>query len=130
MNEISRWARATLVVLFLRSVLVAGDVALAAPPGLPSAGPEAVGMDSARLVHIDTAVEQALKRGRMPGCVVMIGRQVNGTGLNGTGTGPVYINNWTCPRFRPRLVLQQKIVAGLCRNQTKTEGRMILRKII
>jgi uncharacterized protein YbbC (DUF1343 family) len=42
---------------------------------LPQAAPADVGLDEARLVSIDAAVEAALDAGRMPGCVVCIGRR-------------------------------------------------------
>lgn len=47
----------------------------AAKSGLPSARPEDVGMDSRRLDVIDDVVAEGLQRGRMPGCVVLVGRQ-------------------------------------------------------
>jgi CubicO group peptidase (beta-lactamase class C family) len=58
-------------------------VGLAAPwsqvvadvPKLQRAKPEEVGMSSDHLRYIDKTVEDGLKIGRMPGCVVMIGRQ-------------------------------------------------------
>ncbi len=37
--------------------------------------PEAVGMRSSHLAHIDDLVQEGLDRGQMPGCVVAIGRQ-------------------------------------------------------
>src|SRR5262249_21179558 len=46
----------------------------ASAAALPHAQPEAVGMSSAHLQHIDTVVADGLKIGRMPGCVVTIGR--------------------------------------------------------
>lgn len=49
--------------------------AAAAPPKLPQAAPEAVGMDPAKLAEIDTAVGEALAAQQMPGCVVLISRQ-------------------------------------------------------
>ena len=49
--------------------------ALAAPPRLPMARPEEVGMDAARLARIDAVVEEGLRAKNMPGCVVAIGRQ-------------------------------------------------------
>lgn len=41
---------------------------------LPPAVPEQVGLDSGHLAQIDTIVEQAIRDGHMPGCVVAIGR--------------------------------------------------------
>ena len=52
-----------------------GQPAHAEVPKLPHAKPEAVGMSSAHLRNIDAVVTEGLKIGRMPGCVVMIGRQ-------------------------------------------------------
>jgi uncharacterized protein YbbC (DUF1343 family) len=48
-------------------------VVVAAPPKLPEACPDSVGMDANRLGQIDSVVEEGLKRGRMPGCVVVVG---------------------------------------------------------
>ena len=42
--------------------------------GLPEARPADVGMDAGALVQIDRLVDESLKAGRMPGCVVLIGR--------------------------------------------------------
>lgn len=46
-------------------------------PKLPRATPEQFGMSSQHLRYIDKAVEEGLKIGRMPGCVVLIGRNGN-----------------------------------------------------
>lgn len=43
-------------------------------PDLRRVRPAALGMDSARLAHIDEVVDEGLRRGRMPGCVVLVGR--------------------------------------------------------
>ncbi|HEU0068698.1 MAG TPA: serine hydrolase, partial [Nitrospiraceae bacterium] len=48
---------------------------LAAGERLPQASPADVGMDAAHLQRIDTAVEEGIAAGKMPGCVVCIGRQ-------------------------------------------------------
>lgn len=56
------------------TLLAANTRAEEAAPGLPHAPPETVGMDSTRLAHIDDVVREGLRRQRMPGCVVMIGR--------------------------------------------------------
>ncbi|HVJ82864.1 MAG TPA: exo-beta-N-acetylmuramidase NamZ domain-containing protein [Planctomycetia bacterium] len=48
---------------------------LAAPPKLPLAAPESVGLDGARLARIDAAVEKAIAEKRMPGCVVLVARK-------------------------------------------------------
>jgi CubicO group peptidase (beta-lactamase class C family) len=56
-------------MLGLLSVLPAD----AAPPALPLVRPEAVGMNAARLRHIDEIVQEGLDRDRMPGCVVLVG---------------------------------------------------------
>ena len=52
-----------------------GSAVRAEVPRLPHAKPEEVGMSSAHLDHIDAVVTEGLKIGRMPGCVVLIGRQ-------------------------------------------------------
>lgn len=47
----------------------------AAPSKLPGVDPESVGFDSRKLERIDELVASALAEGKMPGCVVMIGRR-------------------------------------------------------
>ena len=54
------------------SVVCGGD-AFGAPPRLPVARPEAVGMDANRLKAIDAIVAYGLRRQRMPGAVVLVG---------------------------------------------------------
>ena len=49
-------------------------VALAEPAGLPIAPPEDAGMSADRLERIDDVVADGLRRGHMPGCVVVVGR--------------------------------------------------------
>ena len=51
------------------------SAALAAPPPLQRVRPEQVGMDSQVLAHIDAVVAEGIKRRRMPGCVVLVGRR-------------------------------------------------------
>lgn len=41
---------------------------------LPEARPESVGMSSQRLAKIDGVIQYGLSRGRMPGCLIMVGR--------------------------------------------------------
>lgn len=43
--------------------------------GLPRATPESVGMDAQRLAGIGQLVHQGIEDGKMPGCVVCVGRQ-------------------------------------------------------
>jgi CubicO group peptidase (beta-lactamase class C family) len=59
-----------LTLLLGRVSVVSGEV-----PKLPRAKPEDVGMSSIHLRNIDRVVADGLKVGRMPGCVVLIGRQ-------------------------------------------------------
>ncbi len=47
----------------------------AAPSGLATVPPAAVGLDAARLARIDDAVRQGIDRGRLPGAVVVVVRQ-------------------------------------------------------
>lgn len=54
--------------------LMSSPFALAEVPKLPHSEPAAVGMSAAHLRHIDAAVLDGLKIGRMPGCVVLVGR--------------------------------------------------------
>jgi len=60
-------------VVFLS--LSAARPALADPPRLPFVAPEAVGLDSTQLEFIDGAVAEEIAAKRLPGCVVLIGRQ-------------------------------------------------------
>ena len=55
--------------------LFTSEFAHAAPPKLSRAAPSHVGMDVGRLQRIDEVVGEGLRRRRMPGCVVMIGRR-------------------------------------------------------
>lgn len=67
--------------LWIATLLVLGwsfglcQSATAEVPKLPHAKPEEVGMSAAHLNNIDAVVTEGLKIGRMPGCVVMVGRQ-------------------------------------------------------
>jgi CubicO group peptidase (beta-lactamase class C family) len=68
--------RCLLLVLFLLGgFITSGSHALGEVPKLPRAKPEEVGMSTEQLRYIDKAVEDGLKIGRMPGCVVLIGRR-------------------------------------------------------
>lgn len=51
------------------------SAALGAPPKLPQAPPEELGMKSAKLAEIEPVVVEALAAKQMPGCVVLIARQ-------------------------------------------------------
>lgn len=51
------------------------DGKLAASPTLPSVAPDTVEMSSDRLARIDEVVAEGLRRKRMPGCVVLVGRK-------------------------------------------------------
>jgi CubicO group peptidase (beta-lactamase class C family) len=62
-------------LLFIGWSLVHCPRAAAGVPRLPHAKPEEVGMSATHLKNIDAVVVEGLKIGRMPGCVVMIGRQ-------------------------------------------------------
>ncbi|MCA9264580.1 MAG: DUF1343 domain-containing protein [Planctomycetales bacterium] len=50
-------------------------IASAAPPALPTASPDAVGMDAQQFGYIAPAVEQAIQEGHLPGCVVLVARR-------------------------------------------------------
>jgi uncharacterized protein YbbC (DUF1343 family)/CubicO group peptidase (beta-lactamase class C family) len=72
-----RSENASCFVLVLAWFLFAGGGSWAAeaqPQALPEARPEAVGMSSERLAKIDAVVQYGLSRDRMPGCVIMVGR--------------------------------------------------------
>lgn len=51
-----------------------GAPAAADVPPVPQAEPTSVGMEPGVLASIDAAVDQALRQGKLPGCVVAIGR--------------------------------------------------------
>ena len=59
------------VILFL----LISPLCTAAPPSLSHLTAGQAGMDAATLDHIDQAVAEALRREKMPGCVVVIGRR-------------------------------------------------------
>jgi len=63
-----------LLLTLLVGISWGDSTALAEVPKLPRSKPEDVGMSSVHLKYIDTAIAEGLKIGRMPGCVVMIGR--------------------------------------------------------
>lgn len=50
------------------------DASKTSPTGLPTADPESVGMDALRLAGISEIVNEGIGAGKMPGCVVCIGR--------------------------------------------------------
>src|SRR5258708_792781 len=57
-------------------ILIAAAVpALAATPKLPVVAPSSAGMAETRLAFIDKAVEDEIAAKKLPGCVVLIGRQ-------------------------------------------------------
>lgn len=64
----------TCFALLLTTLNVA-VVGAAEPPPLPTVEPAAVGMSAERLSRIDDVVQYGLQRNRMPGCVVLVGRQ-------------------------------------------------------
>lgn len=69
----------TRAILFAWTVTLLTGIASAAGADaarrLPRAEPGAVGMSAERLAGIDSLVQEALEQGRLPGCVVAIGRQ-------------------------------------------------------
>ena len=62
-----------LVLIVLGWILAAPLVA--APPKLNVVAPSAAGMDAGRLAFIDRAVEDEIAAKKLPGCVVLVGRQ-------------------------------------------------------
>lgn len=75
---VSRTAAAgeTVMICIVIFLLAISSVAIADPPNaIPEMMPESAGMDSARLAVIDDIVREGLEQGKMPGCVVMIGRR-------------------------------------------------------
>lgn len=72
-NRLSRLFAAASAVALLGLVLVPRGLAAAeAPPRLPQAAPDQVGMDAARLAVIDELVDEGLQRGEMAGAVVLV----------------------------------------------------------
>ena len=71
-----RTSRVFLICTAITFGLVSGfsAVAQAEVPRMPYAAPEDAGMSTAHLRYIDTVVAEGLRIGRMPGCVVLIGR--------------------------------------------------------
>lgn len=68
-------ARRALLGLIAATGYLAASAALGAPPKLPQAAPEEVGMESAKLAEIEPVVVEALAAKQMPGCVVLVARQ-------------------------------------------------------
>ena len=67
--------RALLRLLCLFSVVcLCRWVTADTPPPLPHVAPADVGMDGSRLAAIDEVVATGIRRKRMPGCVVLVGR--------------------------------------------------------
>ncbi len=71
----SRPAHSAAVLAFGMMLALQAPAARGAPPKLPQAPPEAVGMDPERLETIDQVVAEGIQAGEMPGCVVMLGRR-------------------------------------------------------
>ena len=64
----------SLLALLILGCLFAGSTPRA-KAGLPTAQPEAVGLDPAKLAAIDNAIQGAVDRREIPGVVVLIGRR-------------------------------------------------------
>jgi uncharacterized protein YbbC (DUF1343 family)/CubicO group peptidase (beta-lactamase class C family) len=60
--------------LLLGVALLAAAASSLFAEGLPRVEPQDVGMDPARLARIDEIVQQGIDEGKMPGCVVCLGR--------------------------------------------------------
>ncbi|MDB5386803.1 MAG: pbpE 1 [Planctomycetaceae bacterium] len=72
----TRYRRCGLIALVLFvGLTISGSSVWGQVPKLPRAMPGDVGMSAEHLRRIDTVVSEGLKIGRMPGCVVLIGRQ-------------------------------------------------------
>lgn len=69
--------------------------AVAAAPKLKQVDPATVGMSATRLDRIDEVVAGGLERGRMPGCVVLVGR----------GENVVYFKSYGYRELTPEKVL-------------------------
>ena len=68
--------RDTVMIRFALLLIVMSSVVYAeAPAAIPEISPDAAGMDSARLAVIDDIVREGIEQGKMPGCVVIIGRR-------------------------------------------------------
>lgn len=63
------------VVASLPWLAMAGRVQGADGAVIPEVAPEVLGMDAERLQAIDAVVQEGLDQGKMPGCVVMVGRR-------------------------------------------------------
>lgn len=73
MNRYRRWS----LVFILSGVWLATDTRPlhSAPPKLPAAAPADVGLNAEHLKFIDVEVEREITARRLPGCVVLVGRQ-------------------------------------------------------
>ena len=66
--------RSLLLVLMASIGSISTCSLAAAPPGLPEDAPATVGMDADRLSAIDAIVNEGMRRGEMPGAVVLVAR--------------------------------------------------------
>ena len=72
---VDRWSRCIVNGLVTCLVLLAVpcEGLTASPPALIRCEPADCGLSASRLAAIDRVVEEGLKNGRMPGCVVLVG---------------------------------------------------------
>lgn len=67
--------RLAIVIAWIGLVAIPAVATEAAPPKLPAAAPADVGMSEAHLGFIDVEVEREIAAKKIPGCVVLVGRQ-------------------------------------------------------
>ncbi|MBQ2518867.1 MAG: serine hydrolase, partial [Bacteroidaceae bacterium] len=78
-----------LLTAFLLSVILLSPVALTAKP-LRIVRPERVGMDSQRLLRADSAIQDAIDKGNIPGAVLAVVRHGRMAYLKAYGNRQVY----------------------------------------
>lgn len=72
----SSWSRVCLLLSLVTTISFLGASSSdAAPPPLETVAPQEVGLSASRLRFIDGIVAEGIDRERMPGCVVLVGRQ-------------------------------------------------------
>jgi uncharacterized protein YbbC (DUF1343 family) len=96
---------------------------------LPVTSPEIAGFDAARLARIDTAVQTALEQKKMPGCVVLVGRQGKVAFLNAYGAKRVLpaVEPMTTDTVFDLASLTKPIACATCVMHLVEQGRVRLR---
>lgn len=106
----------TALLLIAMSSFVSAET----PAAIPVISPEAAGMDTARLAVIDGIVREGIEQGKMPGCVVVIGRR------EGIVFRNAYGSRQTIPQQVPMTVDTVFDLASLTKPIATATGVMVL----